>query len=141
MSAYAGLSWNERDDDPPHLEEPTAGDAMTSDITVMSPLGTIQETVHVLRETGFDRIAVFDGPFIVGTLGWHEVERCLAERPTDGLDVLVRDVMCRLSFHPRISDRLFVVRRIMRRYGLLWVPILDERGKLAGVLSALSPAW
>jgi CBS domain-containing protein len=109
-------------------------DAIIADITVFSPISTIREAAYVLSKTGCHYIAVFDGPELVGILSRIQLEEYAKRQEWMPPKLLIRDVMSPIPFPVRIHDRLVTVREAMIRKGLSWLPILDEKGKLAGVL-------
>ena len=110
-------------------------DAIIVDVTVLSSMSTIRDATYILGKTGCNYIAVFDGAELVGMLSRLQLEDMqkgnIYRRPSKSL---LRDVMSPIPLRARIYDRLVTVREAMIQRGLSWLPILDEKGKLAGVL-------
>lgn len=109
-------------------------EAIVVDVTVFSPISTIQEAVYILSKTGCNYIVVFDGSEPVGMLSRLQLDRYTEERLEGAPTVLLRDVMLPIPFRARVYDRLGTVRAAMMKRGLSWLPVLDERCKLAGVV-------
>jgi CBS domain-containing protein len=112
-------------------------DAIISDVAVLSPIATIQEADYILSKTGCNYIVVFDGREPRGMLSRLQFERYAERQQGRAPILLLRDVMLPIPFRARTYDRLVTVRERMTQSGFSWLPILDERGKLAGVLLSL----
>jgi CBS domain-containing protein len=111
-------------------------DAIIVDITVFSPISTIWDAAYILGKTGCNYIAVFDGSELVGILSRIQLEEYAKGQYGKPPKLLLRDVMLPIPFRARVYDRLVTLREAMMKRGLSWLPILDEKGKLAGVLLA-----
>lgn len=111
-------------------------DAIIADVTVFSPISKILDTVYVLKSTETNYIVVFDGSELVGMLSRLQLEEYAAGQYARFSKLVLRDVMMPLPFRARIGDRLVTVREAMIQRRLSWLPILDEKDKLAGVLLA-----
>jgi len=109
-------------------------DAIIADVTVFSPLSKILDTVYVLKLTGSNYVVVFDGSELVGILSRLQLEGYAAGPYERFSKIVLRDVMSPIPLRARTYDRLATVREAMIQRGLSWLPVLDERGKLAGVL-------
>ncbi len=109
-------------------------DAIIVDVTVLSSMSTIRDATYILGKTGCNYIAVFDGAELVGMLSRLQLEEYAKGRYRRPSKSLLRDVMSPIPLRARIYDRLVTVREAMIQRGLSWLPILDEKGKLAGVL-------
>jgi CBS domain-containing protein len=109
-------------------------DAIIVDVTVFSPISTIRDATYILRKTGCNYIAVFDGSELVGILSRLQLEEYAEGQYGSPPELLVRHVMSPVPLHARTYDRLVTVREAMIQKGLSWLPVLDEKGKLAGVL-------
>jgi CBS domain-containing protein len=109
-------------------------DAIIVDVTVLSSMSTIRDATYILGKTGCNYIAVFDGAELVGMLSRLQLEEYAKGQYGRPSKSLLRDVMSPIPLRARIYDRLVTVREAMIQRGLSWLPILDEKGKLAGVL-------
>ncbi len=109
-------------------------DAIIVDITVFSPISTIWDAAYVLSKTGCNHIAVFDGSELVGMLSRIQLEEYAKGPYGKPPKLLLRDVMLPIPFRARVYDRLVTLREAMMKGGLSWLPILDEKGKLAGIV-------
>ena len=108
--------------------------AIIVDVTVLSSMSTIRDATYILGKTGCNYIAVFDGAELVGMLSRLQLEEYAKGQYRRPSKSLLRDVMSPIPLRARIYDRLVTVREAMIQRGLSWLPILDEKGKLAGVL-------
>ena len=97
-------------------------------------MSTIRDATYILGKTGCNYIAVFDGAELVGMLSRLQLEEYAKGQYRRPSKSLLRDVMSPIPLRARIYDRLVTVREAMIQRGLSWLPILDEKGKLAGVL-------
>jgi CBS domain-containing protein len=109
-------------------------EAVIVDVTVFSPISTIQDAIYILNKTGCNYIVVFDGSEPVGMLSRLQLDRYTKERREEASTLLLRDVMLPIPFRARVYDRLVTVREAMMKRGLSWLPVLDERCKLAGIV-------
>jgi len=109
-------------------------DAIIVDVTVLSSMSTIRDATYILGKTGCNYIAVFDGAELVGMFSRLQLEEYAKGQYRRPSKSLLRDVMSPIPLRARIYDRLVTVREAMIQRGLSWLPILDEKGKLAGVL-------
>jgi CBS-domain-containing membrane protein len=112
----------------------SARDAIIVDITVFSSISTIWDAAYVLSKTGCNYIAVFDGSGLVGMLSRIQLEEYAKGQYGKPSKLLLRDVMLPIPFRASVYDRLVTLREAMIKRGLSWLPILDGKGKLAGVL-------
>lgn len=130
MVAPTGQDWAQRF----RSNDQIVSDAIIADVTVFSPISKVIDTAYVLKSTGSNYIVVFDGSELVGMLSRLQLEKSVAGQYGRPSQLVLRDVMAPIPLDARINDRLVTVREAMIRKGLSWLPILDQKDKLAGVL-------
>lgn len=114
--------------------EETAGRLMQSDFVAVAPYWTIDQVIEHARETDdlpdtFAEIFVVDPAFRV--LGSVDLSRLLRTRR----DVPVSDIMeADLQVVLATDDQESVARQF-ERYSLISAPVVDENGKLVGVIT------
>lgn len=114
--------------------EESAGRLMQSDFVAVAPYWTIEQVIEHARETDdlpdtFSEIFVVDPAFRV--LGSVELSRLLRTKR----DVPVSDIM-ETDLHVVVAtDDQEAVARQFERYSLISAPVVDENGKLVGVIT------
>lgn len=114
--------------------EETAGRLMQSDFVAVAPYWTIDQVIEHARETDdlpdtFAEIFVVDPAFRV--LGSVDLSRLLRTRR----DVPVSDIMETDLQVVLATDDQESVARQFERYSLISAPVVDENGKLVGVIT------
>ena len=130
-------------------QEESAGGIMTTEYVSLPGSLTVREALERLREEAPEQENVFclyvvDGPQeerLIGTISLRDLiisppERTLAEL-VDGPPITVN-----------VSDRQETVARVIAKYNLLAVPVVDDQNRLQGVVTVddamdilLPPAW
>ena len=131
-----GLAQAERDDllKLSGWDEGTAGAEMTSDYATLSPDLTTVEAVAQLRlvapdaETIYHSYVVDGERQLVGTVSLRDL---IVARD----DALVREVMRPDPPAIRARDKRQEAVRLISKYDLLAVPVLDDEGRLAGIVT------
>lgn len=109
-------------------------DAIIMDVTVVSPISTIQDAAYLLTRTNRNYLVVYDGAEPVGMMSRLQLERYTNGQQGRMATLALREVMLPIPFYARIFDRLVTLRQTMTQSGLSWLPIFDEQSKLVGVL-------
>ncbi|MGC6471698.1 MAG: magnesium transporter [Parvibaculales bacterium] len=113
----------------------SAGRLMRSDMVAVPPFWTIGQTIDYLRETedlpdDFHEILVVDPSFL--PVGVVQLNRALrSARPTKLVDVMDD----RLTLIPANMDREDMARQF-ERFNLVSAPVVEENGRLVGVVTA-----
>ncbi len=113
----------------------SAGRLMRSDLVVVPPYWTIGQTIDYLRDTqelpdDFMEILVVDPSYMpVGVVQLNKVLR--SARPVKLVDVMDE----RLTIIPAHMDREDMARQF-ERYHLVSAPVVEENGRLVGVVTA-----
>ncbi|MDR4478976.1 MAG: CBS domain-containing protein [Nitrospira sp.] len=109
--------------------------AMSSAVTVASPQTSLKEAASLMTALNVPVIVVYDGTRLVGMITDrdmglnHQVRQAPEEAAIDGL---MRKHVPRCSEDDLLADALSV----MRASGIDWLPVVDSRERLVGVLSA-----
>lgn len=109
-------------------------DFVTWNISVVSPKATINEARYLFSRLGVEAMAVYDGQTYLGLLTDQSMEvdaisRGIVNQPT------VSDVM-RQTIEPTSPDEpVWNAYTRMRKEGIGCLPVLDGKGKLAGLLT------
>lgn len=115
--------------------EDSAGRLMRSDLVAVPPFWTVGQTIDYLRETDelpddFHEILVVDPSHMpIGVVRLNRAMR--AARPTKLEDIMEKH----LSVIPADMDREDMARQF-GRYNLVSAPVVDEAGRLFGVITA-----
>ena len=104
-------------------------DYMTKDVVVVKPDQTIKEVIDLIEKTGHDGFPVVDDSGIV--IGYISSRDLLRKN----LDAKVKDVMSRRLIVAREHMDLKDAARVMFRTGRSKLPVIDEKGKLIGIIS------
>jgi magnesium transporter len=116
----------------------SAGGIMTTDFLAVPAAATVEEAVRLLRAPAEDELPSEASSYVyvtetddtlLGVVPWHRLVRA-------GGRVLVRDLMAHYSIFVRASDDQETAARIVHDNRLLAVPVVDENGKLLGIVTA-----
>lgn len=115
-------------------EENTAGAVMTTDYAWLPPSITVSEALDRLRLQAPDRETIYYVYVLdehrkpLGVLSLRDL--ILAPR-----QALVRDIMEREMITVKVSDDREQVAQLVDRYDLLAVPVIDQEGRLVGIIT------
>src|SRR5687767_15123270 len=112
----------------------TAGGIMTTDVTSLYEYITVDDAIHLLRKLSEELEQMFyvyvidRREHLVGVLSMRDL---ILAKP----DKQLRDIMIQgVRSVPATMDQEQVAR-IMRKYGYLAMPVVDERGRLVGLIT------
>lgn len=112
----------------------TAGGIMTTDVTALYEYLTVEDAINQLRELNeqleqmFYVYVIDRRGHLIGVLSMRDL---ILARPTR----LLRDIMRpKVTSVPATMDQE-AVARLMRRHGYLALPVVDERNRLAGLIT------
>lgn len=115
-------------------DDETAGGRMTRDFVALSAGETVAEAIERLRTMAADQEAAYylyvvdDETRLVGIVSLRQL---IVARPNRRIDALMlRDVL-----RVTVDDDQEVAARLMARYDLMALPVIDEIGRLAGVIT------
>jgi CBS domain-containing protein len=115
-------------------DEETAGGLMTNDVVTVPPGVTAAEAIRLVREQAAEMDNVYyvyvvdDGEQLLGELSLRELIVAQPETP-------IGRVMHRELIRGRLHDSQDEVARLIAKYNLLALPIVDDVGKLRGIVT------
>lgn len=115
-------------------EENTAGAVMTTDYAWLPPNISVSEALDRLRLQAPDRETIYyvyvldDQHKLLGILSLRDL--ILAPR-----QALIREIMETEMISVKVSDDREQVARLVSQYDLLAVPVLDQEGRLVGIIT------
>jgi magnesium transporter len=114
--------------------EGSAARLMKSDVIAVPPFWSVGETIDFLRDSqdlpdNFTEIFVVDPSYhLTGILRLDQLLR--TKRP-----ILVSEISEKATHTIRVDDEQSDVARMFERYNLIAAPVVDEHGRLTGVLT------
>jgi magnesium transporter len=115
-------------------DEDCAGGIMTNDVVTVPPAVTAQEAIGLVRQQAAEMDNVYyvyvvdEGERLLGALSLREL--IVAEPGTP-----IGRVMHRELIRGRVDDSKDEVARIIAKYNLLSLPIVDDLGRLRGIVT------
>jgi CBS domain-containing protein/anti-sigma regulatory factor (Ser/Thr protein kinase) len=106
---------------------------MTSDVLVMHPDSTIRELKDLLRVKKISGTPVVEDGHLVGIVSLEDLIKALVQGDTDGT------IRSRMSTHlvtVHADDSVVEAVKKFARYGVGRLPVLDDSGKLVGILTS-----
>ncbi|NGZ94561.1 MAG: hypothetical protein CV089_00250 [Nitrospira sp. WS110] len=119
-----------------HSPTGRVSDLMTSSISVVSPEARLREAFHLVTVMNLKVLAVYDGKQYVGFIGHSFLREVMHTLGLRAGHTRVRQFMETTTLPCLSHDSLREVRTRMRQAEQTDLPVLDEDGKVAGVLSA-----
>jgi magnesium transporter len=116
----------------------TAGGIMTTDLLAVPVTATVQEAVQLLRAPGEDELPHESASYLyvtepdgrlVGVLPWHRLVRA-------GERVLLRALLEPQMITVQVTADQETVANVVHEHRLISVPVVDEVGKLVGIVTA-----
>ena len=120
-----------------HSPTGRVSDLMTSSISVVSPEARLSEAFHLVTVMNLKVLAVYDGKQYVGFIGHSFLRESMHTLGLRASHTRVREFMKTTTPPCSPNDSLHDVRTRMRQAGQADLPVIDEDGKVAGVLSAM----
>lgn len=111
-------------------------DVMTTEVVVVKPESTVWEAVEKMDRLGIGALPVVDEEGrLVGIFTERDLLRRVVARRRDPESTLVREVMTPgpLSIGP--DEPLEAARRLMAKVKARHLPVVDEYGRLVGIVS------
>jgi Mg/Co/Ni transporter MgtE len=115
-------------------DEDCAGGMMTNDVVTVPPTVTAEEAIGLVRQQAAEMDNVYyvyvvdEGERLLGALSLREL--IVAEPGTP-----IGRVMHRELIRGRVDDSKDEVARIIAKYNLLSLPIVDDLGRLRGIVT------
>ncbi len=114
----------------PHMPSATVGEYMVRDVQYVTPNMTVQEVIDKLLNSNFHGFPVVENGFLLGYVTAKELLRY-----TDMPKAKLRSVMTRGTLCAIPSMSIDDATRILFRYGLRNLPVVDENKKIVGIIS------
>lgn len=116
--------------------EDSAGQLMTEDFVEVRPDATMGEVLQVIRETPEGEFEMVNYIYVLDEaahlLGVLSLKRVIRSHPGMRVaDAMKTDVLSVSTDTPEEE-----VARLVGRYGILAMPVLDERGRMVGIVTA-----
>jgi len=105
-------------------------DYMVKNIVTISPNFTVEEAINKLISTEFHGLPVTENSHLYGFITSKELLRA-ASNPRSRVKDIIRQGTITVSPKMSIED----ATRVLFRYGLRNLPVVDDRGKLVGMIS------
>ncbi|MCW5798616.1 MAG: hypothetical protein LZF60_80055 [Nitrospira sp.] len=111
---------------------------MSSALTVVSPDTSLEDAISLMAAMNVPVVIVYEGMRLMGVvtdrdIALHRSSRTASTMPT------VRNIMRDHAPYCHEDDLLTDAQTLMRLSEVDWMPVLDGRGRLAGVLSIYVP--
>jgi len=117
------------------LKETLVSDVMTKNPVVITPRTTIVEAATLMKQLGVSALPVVDvDEKLIGIITERDmVWKVIAERRPP--DTPVNEIMTRTLIVIRESDTVEQALQLMNRFNVRHLPVVDEAGRLKGILS------
>ena len=116
-------------------EEDTAGGIMTTEFVAIHPHLTAEQAIATLREIGRDAETIYyvyvteDGQRLIGVFSLRQLVLAPPETP-------IAELMERRLVTVGPRDAQEDVARVVAKYNLLAVPVVDDKGRMLGIVTA-----
>ena len=118
------------------IDELRAKDVMTRDVITLHPSDPIERAARLMRECDCGAIPVVnDDRKLIGMITDRDITVRLVARGIDIRRSLVDDGMTDESFACHADDSLEECMRIMARHKIRRLPIVEDRGRVVGIIS------
>lgn len=115
-------------------QEGTAGSVMTSEYAVLTPDLTVEEAITKLRREAPDKETIYY-TYVVDNnqklIGFVSLKDLILAPPK----ARVRDIMHEDVIYARAYDDQEEVARMIQKYDLLAIPVVDENDRLVGIIT------
>lgn len=112
------------------MASPTVSDYMIRNVVSVDPNMTVKEVAQKITESNFHGFPITERGYLLGFVTAKELLRYM-DKPT----VIMREVMKRGTICAIPSMSMDDATRVLFRYGLRNLPVIDENKKLVGIIS------
>jgi CBS domain-containing protein len=113
----------------------TVKDLITWNVSVISPQTTLEEILYLFATIGIEIMVVYDGPLYQGVVTQRAVTKAKGDSLGRERQQPVSDTIDSTLRPISPYDLLWNIYQRMRKAGHTHLPVLDDKGKLAGLLS------
>ena len=122
----------DRDTDNMPEDKPLVGEYMVRNVQTVDPNMTVKQAIDQITRSEFHGFPVAENGYLLGFVTAKELLRFI-DRP----NAKIRNVMKRGTFCAVPSMTISDATRILFRYGLRNLPVIDDDRKLIGIISNL----
>jgi CBS domain-containing protein len=108
---------------------------MTKDPRAVQSGATVMEAARLMRDEDAGIVPVVDGDKLVGTVTDRDIAIRVVARGRDVRNAIVADCMTEHVYACFANEPLAECMRQMARHQVRRMPIVDERGRLVGILA------
>ncbi len=120
-----------------HLSK--VGDYMTTDnLPIVNPDSLVSDTMIVISNGKHGLAVVADDEKVVGVITDGDVRRAMQRDRNRFFEMTVKEIMNRAPKTIRYTDRLSKAEKIMQDYKIYALIVVDEVGKVKGVIDSIS---
>lgn len=107
-------------------------DVMRTDVITVSPETSMAQIREILRQHRISGVPIMEGPQLVGIISTEDLIEALAkgEMASTAADKMARDPVTLLADEPVV-----LAVKQFERYGFGRFPVLDQRGRLVGIIT------
>lgn len=113
----------------------TVRDVMTWNVSVVTPRTTLEEALYLFKTIGIEILVVYDGRLYQGLLTHKSVLRAKDNCSSRVQQWTASDLMETTLEPVSPHDPLWSITEHMRQAGHTYLPVLDDKGRLAGLLT------
>ncbi len=116
------------------METLSVKDIMNKKVLTIEPDKTIREAAKIMNENDVGSLVVVKGEEVVGIITERDIVRAMAEGLNPD-ETKVSDVMTSEVFTALPDTSVLKAIEMMRAHRIRHLPVVDEKGKLVGIVS------
>jgi CBS-domain-containing membrane protein len=121
---------------PRRLGDLRARDVMTGNVIMVHPADAVERAARLMREYDCGAVPVVDDDDrLIGMVTDRDITVRLVARGVDVRRAFVDDCMTDEAFACNVNDSIETCMRVMSRHQVRRLPIVDERGRVVGIVS------
>ena len=113
----------------------TVAEVMTRGVRTLAPTDTVVQAAQAMDELNVGVIPVCEGEKLVGMVTDRDIVTNVIARESDPRAVIVDDIMTRHPVSVWATSSVEDALQRMQGGGVRRVPVVDERGRLVGILA------
>jgi CBS domain-containing protein len=123
-------------DERPHIDRMRVHELMTRRVASVHPATTVERAARLLEECDCGALPVVgDNGVLVGMMTDRDIAIRIVARGRDARSAIVADCMTERVFACYANESLIECMRQMARHQVRRMPIVDERGRLVGIVA------
>jgi len=116
-------------------EDKTVGDVMTSNPTTVQPTASVQEAARCMRDEDVGIVPITEGDRLVGTVTDRDIAMRVVAEGKDPQSTTAADIASKNLVTVDPQQPLEEALRLMAQHQVRRLPVVEEDGKLAGILA------